>query len=264
MKDSQLYKNRIKHLNKSYYPIGYIASACVITAALGYMAALYRPFPWLELIVFKYPISNEDKISLLTLISVVVGGSWALYQYRRNMQKAKNDFVKISVVAEHVNGAIHILTKIDNPVNENKHIKAAFLILSRTDDNFVQKCNDFMNYTDLKETNDLIVLADREKIFGCHFGFIPLTYYSSENVRVGNEELSYTYILANHDRAKICSGEYSVRFFVFSQNGHYHRCVQAAFHLDRLTNSHPEDCDCSETRANTQNSPNAKKENKAY
>lgn len=210
-----------------------LIAALVISFAVGYLTGLYESFPWLQLIVFDVPLDNEEKISILTMLLAIIGGFGALFQYWRNSNIERNHFVKISVsISEEPPNHLKVRTTLHNPVNTYKEIKTAFLIITRKSDDLLKTCQVNMKQSKLNKTNQLVALAGREEVFTSHFAFIPLPYYYSENVRVGNEELSYSYIFTPEVQRQLCPGFYEIRFFVFSQQGHYHRSVQDAFIIE--------------------------------
>lgn len=213
-----------------------ISIIVIISYCLGSYFSNLQPLSLEDLVKFNPKISNQDRLDVFSLLFALVGGLWVFLSYLKLKKKEQNDFVKISLTATKIKQNVYLKTKIDNPVNVKKKIKFAFLVLSKTENGFensgfIKKINTLYNRKDIYLTNDLIKLFDSEKKISNDIGLIPLPYYYKENYRVGNEELSCTFILTKEDRNKMENGFYEVRFFVFSNEEHLHRSVQDAFYL---------------------------------
>lgn len=169
-----------------------------------------------------------------------MGGGWGLFSYLRIRKSELNNFLKIFVEVEEIGNEIYIKTKVDNPINRYKYIKSAFLIINyaneQPNESFKQNISTFLGVVNLKNTNELIAIANQKKRVCCKNAFIPLPYFYDENIRVGNEFLTYIYVLNRNECNLLLSGIYEVRFFVFSKEGHLHRSVQSAFRLNGSSN----------------------------
>lgn len=213
-----------------------IGGIILIVFFIGRYFSNYELLPLRDLLNFNPKISNENRLEIFSLFFALVGGLWVFLNYFNLMRKGQNDFVKISINATKIKQNVYLRTKVDNPVTVKKKIKFAFLVLSKTNrgfesTSFLDKINKLYNRMDIVSTNDLIKLDESSKKISNDIGLIPLPYYYKENVSVGNEELSYTYILTKEDRDKMERGYYEARFFVFSEEKHLHRSVQDSFYL---------------------------------
>lgn len=220
--------------NKFYLLI--ISTIALIIFCLGRYFSSYVPLPLDALINFDSEFSNQDRLMVFSLVFAVIGGLWVFLSYLKIKKREQNDFVKISLSATKIKQNVYIRTKVDNPVNINKQIKFAFLVISKTEkgvenSEFFKKIERLYKRKDIKITDDLIKLFEVSKMILNTIGLIPLPYYYKENIRVGNEELTHTYILTKEERNKMERGFYEVRFFVFSEEEHLHRSVQDAFFL---------------------------------
>lgn len=81
-------------------------------------------------------------------------------------------------------------------------------------------------------TNEFELLKDQIEtpIYTHNAAIIPLPFYYSENVRIGNENPGYSYMFDNNitnDGVILEEGKYSVRFFIFCK-GKLHRSTADA------------------------------------
>lgn len=190
-----------------------------------------------DLFVFNEKQSNEVKISTIQLIVAFFASIIALWSYisfnikeKKLKEKEQNDFVKIYVEAINNNEFIKIKTKVENPVNTSKKIKFAFLIISKSDINFLDLIETHLQ-KDIQSTNNLKELFGFIDFTLDKLAYIPLPYYYKENIGVGNEKLTFSHLLNINN---LEAGIYDVRFFVFSSEGHYHRSVQDVFYLSNI------------------------------
>ncbi len=214
------------------------------------------------MIIYSFLVDEEHKN--LELVGVV-GGFFlfigSLVTYYKIQHKEQNDFLKLNIEIQHPDCSptdIMIKTKITNNVNTFKHVKFACLVISRfytkqqnenqhesikqvsicknkiatLDNEF--KCDFLESITKvtgctqkLQYTNDIVRLKNFSALYNqdLEIAFIPLPFYYTENVRFGNEEVSYTFPF-DPKEIKLNPGKYSVRFFVFRADCGYHRTVQ--------------------------------------
>lgn len=207
-----------------------------------------------------YDFLVEDDRKNLELVSMVGGFVLficTLWTYFRIKQKEQNDFLKLNIDVQYSDSPssdIIIKTKITNNVNTIKKVKFSCLVISKfydtsnlenkqEDDNKISSLDfeaktDFLTKitsltgcaTKVKYTDEIIKLKQFPASCDPKLGiaFLPLPFYYAENVRFGNEEVSYTFLL-DHNEIKLMSGKYSVRFFVFRKDRGLHRCVHDAF-----------------------------------
>lgn len=212
----------------------------------------------------RTPNKQLEFIQML-LALVVIGGS--IWTYLSLRMKEQNDFLVLKVKTKRLNSdlqnIIKIITKVINPVNAIKKVDFACLIIIKEkndcdieqspfkkkdytnkleqnildqkytsdDDIFLFNLCRLTGYTgDLKSTNDIIRLKPFPfaSIPEKGLAFIPLPFYYEENIQYGNEKVTYSYPVDNKI-LNFSPGVYSVRFFVFREDGGYHRCVHDVF-----------------------------------
>lgn len=135
---------------------------------------------------------------------------------------------------------ITIKTEVKNETNIDREIYASFLVITKQGSKIVEEVNNNLNES-FNYTNNFSNLKFSENVINEEFAFIQLPYYYSENVKVGNEDLSYSIGSIFEDTNSTNSLIYEVRFFVFrnpNDTNPYHRSVQTIFstniELDKL------------------------------
>lgn len=182
--------------------------------------------------LFNYPLTNDDILSLIQIGVTIIGGVWALRIYNISKRKEKNDFLKTYAVAEVENQFIKIKTEVQNETNTDREITASFIIIIKQGEDILDKTNTMLNQN-FKSTTKFIHLKDSKNIINESFAFIQLPYYTSENIKVGNEDLSFS--LGGFEKVNSVNPTqkiYEVRFFVYRKSNSinpYHRCVQTCF-----------------------------------
>lgn len=167
---------------------------------------------------------NEAFRALVNVFGASLAFCFALYQYVIIQQKNKSDFLKLGI--ENKNNTT-IITLIENSSVKDKKIEFACLIITPHHGNENQLINDINDLKGesrplIKYTNDINNWKDSGMTVSLDYQkqFIPIPFYYSENIRIGNESLQYEVPLMIENLNK---GNYSVRFFVFSTDSHYHR-----------------------------------------
>lgn len=175
-------------------------------------------------------------------IFVVVGALWKYWEDKRvlNEKALKNEFdsVKLKININYVNYIIPIIdTTVLNDVSIDKGIFHSFLLITKKDDDthFMRQANQNLE-TNFKCTNDLIGTSPFIKRLAQGFAYIPLPFFYSENLKVGNEILQFSYSLSINELAIIKPNQnttehYEVRFFIFRDDGGYHRSTESALIL---------------------------------
>lgn len=144
-------------------------------------------------------------------------------------------YVRIAVKAEaSKDGWVTVLTTVDNKGNRAKDLSYAFLLLGPENESPVESANVIAKKVKydgiLRYTNDFYVLGLDSEVYADGRAFIPLTFFYSENIRVGDETLTYRVPI---DVRQLNAGvPYSVRFFVFPK-GRLHRSTHDCFVTDR-------------------------------
>jgi len=140
-------------------------------------------------------------------------------------------YLRISIeVRGPQNGWITALTTVDNRNIRAKNLSHAFLLVGPESEDPIETGKRIASSKDqnipLVYTEDLQQLQFEQPVYTDERAFIPLNFYCSENVDIGDETLSY--------RAPIRVREfqegqaYSIRFFLFSKH-RLHRCTHDCF-----------------------------------
>jgi hypothetical protein len=147
-------------------------------------------------------------------------------------------WLRISVnVTSPTDGWMSVLTSVDNNSNRPKPIEFACLLVSPECENPVAAAAELAralgSSTDIKYTNDIEKLKPDLKgrensapIFDNGRVLLPLPFYYSENVGIGDETLTYRVQL---DSSRLLPATcYAVRFFIFVR-GRLHRSTHDSF-----------------------------------
>ena len=184
----------------------------------------------------------ENKLNFITIFFSLIAAIWIGINYYLSRYKEKDNYLKISVDIEFILDQLFIKTSVSNEQYFKKDIDFAFLEIVQ----FNQKSTDLINKSFNKKficTNDYIELKnslnstkplylEENNILGLLY---PLYYYTSENVRVGNEVLTYSIPVEKlFENIKINNLDefYEVKFYVYRQKNKinsYHRVVQTVF-----------------------------------
>ncbi len=137
-------------------------------------------------------------------------------------------YLKIKVQVNSKDNIYSVLTEIENSSKwSSKKIDNAFLIISPETSNLIETCVCIARQLNLdvniEDTKDFEILISEQAVyFDEQFAFIPLDFYYSENIRIGDEKLTYC---CSVDRTQLQVGSYSVRFYIYGGN-RYHRSTQ--------------------------------------
>jgi hypothetical protein len=175
-------------------------------------------------------------LNFLQIISGVLGVSafaWRVFDSLRSYLK-----IAVSVNLLNINW-ITILTSVENKGATRKDIGAAFLLIGPESESPIETSNLLLKHYQEKfrisYTNELIKVSDirndTKMVDGCRM-FLPLPFFYSENIAVGDETLSYRSAL-NISEFPVAV-PFSVRFYVFGRN-RLHRSTHDCFLVDRST-----------------------------
>jgi hypothetical protein len=154
---------------------------------------------------------------------------------------------------EESTGYLHIALKIDGPAEESNRVTALTTIENKRTrkmkmsntlllvspeamspieaSRIVARTSGYSGQLDYTNDIEKLRLDNPVYVDGC--AVIPLHFYFSENVRVGNEMLTYR---APVDVSRLLlDTEYSVRFYIFGER-RLHRSVQDGFYNRRKSN----------------------------
>jgi hypothetical protein len=140
-------------------------------------------------------------------------------------------YPRISVEVEGpLAGWTTVLTTVENRGNRRKNISNALLLIGPETESPLDSANVVaaaMGYKGtLQFTNDLELLPVAKPTYAGGRALIPLPFYYSENVDIGDETLTYRAAL---DAGRLTTGiPYAVRFFVFGR-GRLHRSTHDSF-----------------------------------
>jgi len=111
-------------------------------------------------------------------------------------------------------------------------IKTSFIIITVQGKNIIEEVNINLRQH-IDSTNNFSILKNSATYISEDFAFIKLPYYYSENIKVGNEHLSFSIAgIENINLNNLKKNIYEVRFFVYRKYNlfnPYHRCVQTCF-----------------------------------
>jgi hypothetical protein len=166
-------------------------------------------------------------------IAGLVGGTAGLLTAVWRLIEIRRAYLHIAVEAHAEQKQIRIHTEVENKAVTGKKLHAAFLIIGpqHEEPNETVKVlkPEFPPFDNLNEMVRLTATLAREESTAITDGrgrsLVPLPYYHRENYDVGDETLSYDYLL---DFKNTPSGFYEVRFYLDPPDGLY-RVVQAAF-----------------------------------
>jgi len=161
----------------------------------------------------------QNLINILTII----GGGLGIIAFVWNVIDTYRSFLRLTVEVKNIEPQILIKTIISNNSKRPKELTKTFLLVSPEGENPVETINHLFPTIAAKYTNDICRIEERTDIYKKNRAFIPLSFFSYEQVRIGDEEISYTSSIKidNFEKSKT----FSVRFYVFAEN-RYHRLTQ--------------------------------------
>lgn len=183
--------------------------------------------------------SNDTKSLISQYVGILVTGIGfivAIYQlkfstdqYVNELKSKSKNFLELNIDVKNINQFYSLNTQVVNKSGEDKEIDYSFLLITKQDEDILSNFNIITKYLDLKSdisaTNDFNCIKNyinNPLFINNSIAIIPLSFYFSENIKIGNENPSYTYSFDNNE-AKLKTGIYSVRFYIFPNNGGYHR-----------------------------------------
>lgn len=129
------------------------------------------------------------------------------------------------------NKILLIKTRVENRSLCRKKIENALLLIGPEDEEPVETFNSTVPGEELSHTNDIA----EHRIEGALYGeegraVIPLPFFYSENIQIGDESSSYTAVAAT---STMVSGKpYAIRFYIFDRN-RLHRFTEDTFIIER-------------------------------
>ena len=175
-------------------------------------------------------LTTDLFISFSLVLVTITGFLLATYSIKSSYEK----YLILSVMTKKEGDFIHIITKIENNTEIPKDLNFAFLFISKQNKNPIEMMNSLVigkpkpfNYT-----NDFIKLKGNcESIIENENAiYIPLSFYYSENIKIGDESPTYSHVI-DCNNTVLLNDVYTVRFYVFPENG-YHRSTCASFGIN--------------------------------
>jgi hypothetical protein len=161
----------------------------------------------------------------------ILGGVAALAVLIWRIIDEFGSYLRIAVKAEEPKeGWVTVLTTVDNKGNRPKNLSYAFLLIGPETEGPLESANvvapEIGYDRPLNKTNEFRNLRSKAPVYVDGRAFIPLPFYYSENIRIGDETLTYRAPLRTQ---RLTPGlPYAVRLFVFPKCG-YHRSTHDCF-----------------------------------
>ncbi|SRR6266404_443746 len=161
----------------------------------------------------------------------LLGGIAGLAVFGWRLIDEFGSYLRISVNAEMPkNGWVTILSTVDNKGNRAKSLSYACLLLGPESESPLETATvvaKAVGYKgDIRFTNDIQDLRPEGPVYADGRVLIPLTFFYSENIRIGDQTL--TYRAPKDIRRLITELPYAVRLFVFPER-RLHRSTQDCF-----------------------------------
>ncbi len=181
----------------------------------------------------------DDFLDFIKLIGGILGIITFIWKINDLYKSYLQIFIEFD---EDSTGEMSLKTTIINKSNKAKNIKNAFIIVSPEDSSVIDVANKIISFyeKDKKSTKEFRYTNEFEKLkfattayVNNEIIYIPLSFYFSENVHIGDENLTYRTSL---EKMKLNDGIYSARFFIFHDN-RYHRSSQDLFRVKNNLNN---------------------------
>jgi hypothetical protein len=189
-------------------------------------------------LIFATSWTNETKSLISQFAGIIVTGVGfiiAIYQlkfssnqYFEDLKKKEEDFLDLIIETKSDNDFHSIKTQVINKSGGDKDIDYSFLLITKQENNILTDIQIIIKHLNLDLQIDCTNKLNQLKRFISHplfidnsIGMIPLDFYFSENIGIGNESPGYTFTF-NNKKIKLQDGIYSTRFFIYPTEG-YHR-----------------------------------------
>lgn len=143
-------------------------------------------------------------------------------------------YLRIKVEVKNENNQYAVFTEVENISRwSRKEISNALLIITPENSGLLGAGNRIAQQLGIEIrvncTNDFEHFKSEVPIYiDRSIALIPLSFYYSENIAIGDEKLTYC---CSVEKNKLNPGRYSVRFYIFSK-GRYHRSTQNLLTID--------------------------------
>lgn len=154
----------------------------------------------------------------------LIGGIAGLFAFIWKVLEELVGYLRIKIEVNNSNKTI--LSEVENIGKiQSKRISNAFLIINLEHEKLIDVGNIIANEMGLNLhfscTNDFESLKGTKLIYkNENIAYLPLPFFFSENIGIGDEKLSYR---SSVDTSKLSKGTYSVRLFIFGNKNRYHR-----------------------------------------
>lgn len=158
----------------------------------------------------------------------IIGGLSGIVALTWKLLELSNAYLKIKVETKYQQGAYLVQTMVNNHSRFfAKEISNSFVIISPDNMDIITAgksiSNHLSNHTNLNSTNLFTIFRPVNPVYlNNQIAIIPLPFYYSENIRIGDEKLNFS---VQVEQTKLAAGTYYVRFFVFHEK-RYHRSTQ--------------------------------------
>jgi len=166
-----------------------------------------------------------ETLKIVGAILGIIAFSWKVWEYLLS-------FLHIGLSIDSKDGrTVSARTLVETKGMKAKRIDNAVLLVGPENESPIETCNQIFNYakfdTIVSSTNEIAACRLERTCEGPDGrALIPLPFYYSENIDIGDESLSYRSPI---ETKAIRIGEpYSVRFFVWA-SGRYHRSTHDSF-----------------------------------
>jgi hypothetical protein len=163
----------------------------------------------------------------------LIGGLAGLITFTWKIFEEYNSFIRIKIEVKKDNNNHSVLTEVEN-TNKiiRKHLNNAFIIVSPENSDILAVGQRIASKLDtsltIEQTNQFESLNSNDIVYiDSEIMFIPLDFYFSENVAIGDEKMTYRCSIRSNS---LNNGSYSARFFVYA-SGRLHRSTQDLFFI---------------------------------
>ncbi|HBG71667.1 MAG: hypothetical protein A2W93_06850 [Bacteroidetes bacterium GWF2_43_63] len=176
---------------------------------------------------------------LIWVVLITLAGVLLFYYSDRDEQM---NYLKLNICVLNSGEDQKIRTELSNPTKYDRDIDCAFIVITECNVDLLEAINTNLNKS-FKYTNYLNELKHQDLYYDDTFAFIPLNYYTDENVNIADEQLIFEIpIKRSYDNNPENVKYFYARFFVYRDKRDlkaYHRSVGATFiHQGILDFSH--------------------------
>jgi hypothetical protein len=135
-------------------------------------------------------------------------------------------YLHIAVSNTPAEGNTIAITSVENKGNRGKRIDNAFLLIGPENESPIDTANAIGIAQKIQTTNELEMLKAHSPKYESERAVIPLPFYYSENLKIGDETLTYAAPILHSPLRP--GTAYAIRFFIFAK-GRLHRSTESTF-----------------------------------